>query len=1086
MIVKGLNSDGSDSAVRLLNAGGIQFAAPKADVSVDEFNDTVFNSPLWVFSGTAASESGGLGKLEISWGSGGSASSSAETNLAWSAVGAALEIRVAYAEHLQVGTRFGGEASVRIGGTQIYSGGQNRTESAVDLQVVRGASLAFYRKRVNNGAWTDWGQAALGTLRLEVSGSDVGTNSSSGTAKLHVDYVRYRSSAALLAAGGTANDLGSADIAYRAATNTLYFKTASSQSWLNSQLSAFASGGKLVALDSSDVSAWVQGKFGGEYWIGYYRDFSTNPWRWLSRGNGAFTSWLAGQPAGGADQLFAFSNAGVWSSATGTETKFGVFEVKAPITAVTATTETEPPATNRLQPAGRNLTLGRFNSSSASQQSLVEAFIEDTAPLGVVNAGDKFVLAELVLGASPLVQRTLSQRTLTAATLANNYGLAAVRSRAGTSDFLVTAENDGQIFAWLPATPGAALQRKTLSTEHVGKAWHSLERVPMAGGADGLIGLRVTSGTPQTADVVLWAPTELGFSAPPVFQQSPPTARLVGGAQSGGLVARLDARIWDSEGNLANLRLEFRDPVSGVWSSAVITSINGQPPPASFALVSSTSGTSYTIQWNAGAQLGSGFVGTILLRVIGADSSGEGVASAPQAYEVLANADSDGDGISDDWEIEHSLNPEDPSDALTDHNGNGIKNLLEFALGMTGPQPNLIGLPIASIEDGHLTLTVTRNPNAKSLIRFNVEVSDDLQTWRTGPTYLTVLEDTPSRLKVQDKDLVASAARKVMRLKVDVPVPVAPSFSVQPVGGTVLQGTAMTVSVDASGWPLPSYQWEIGPVGGPFSPISGATANSYATGPVDQDTLYRVRVTNGLGSVLSSEILVHAAPEVTSLSPESKSIGAEGGTYSVSVSSEFEGPWTINGLPAWISIAPSPSQGWDLIIVTVQRNTSVARTATFTIGGKQHAVIQAAELRRFLALRTTAIRTAGTAIQLSEFEFYLGGVKVPMTGVVVTNPGFSNGNPNEVPASVIDGNLNTKWLDYSYVSGERLIFQFPTGLNIDSYRFATGGDAQGRDPVSWTLEGSPDGLSWTVLDTRQNAAVPTTRNAWTEMFSILP
>ena len=108
-----------------------------------------------------------------------------------------------------------------------------------------------------------------------------------------------------------------------------------------------------------------------------------------------------------------------------------------------------------------------------------------------MNAGDEFVVAELVLGSSSLTQRTLSRRPLTAATLANNYGLAAVRTRAGTSDFLVTAENDGQVFAWLPATPGAALQRKTLSIAHVGKAWHSLERVAMAGGADGLAGLRV-------------------------------------------------------------------------------------------------------------------------------------------------------------------------------------------------------------------------------------------------------------------------------------------------------------------------------------------------------------------------------------------------------------------------------------------------------------------------------------------------------------------------------------------------------------------------------------------------------------------
>ena len=47
--------------------------------------------------------------------------------------------------------------------------------------------------------------------------------------------------------------------------------------------------------------------------------------------------------------------------------------------------------------------------------------------------------------------------------------------------------------------------------------------------------------------------------------------------------------------------------------------------------------------------------------------------------------DSDGDGIPDWWEIEHGLNPYDPSDALLDLDGDGYRNLYEY---LGGSDPN--------------------------------------------------------------------------------------------------------------------------------------------------------------------------------------------------------------------------------------------------------------------------------------------------------------------------------------------------------------------------------------------------------------
>ena len=44
--------------------------------------------------------------------------------------------------------------------------------------------------------------------------------------------------------------------------------------------------------------------------------------------------------------------------------------------------------------------------------------------------------------------------------------------------------------------------------------------------------------------------------------------------------------------------------------------------------------------------------------------------------------DSDGDGMPDAWEIANGLNPNDPSDAVKDCNGDGYTNIEKYINGM--------------------------------------------------------------------------------------------------------------------------------------------------------------------------------------------------------------------------------------------------------------------------------------------------------------------------------------------------------------------------------------------------------------------
>jgi hypothetical protein len=51
-------------------------------------------------------------------------------------------------------------------------------------------------------------------------------------------------------------------------------------------------------------------------------------------------------------------------------------------------------------------------------------------------------------------------------------------------------------------------------------------------------------------------------------------------------------------------------------------------------------------------------------------------------YKGTPYKDSDSDGIPDDWESKHGLNPKDASDAVKDMNGDGYTNIEKFINGI--------------------------------------------------------------------------------------------------------------------------------------------------------------------------------------------------------------------------------------------------------------------------------------------------------------------------------------------------------------------------------------------------------------------
>lgn len=99
--------------------------------------------------------------------------------------------------------------------------------------------------------------------------------------------------------------------------------------------------------------------------------------------------------------------------------------------------------------------------------------------------------------------------------------------------------------------------------------------------------------------------------------------------------------------------------------------------------------------------------------------------------------------------------------------GDGINNLMKYALGLDPAVADRSGLPQGVIEDhagqNYLTLTASKNQEATN-VELVVEVSGDLVTWTSGEGQTTVLVDDANTLQVRDNTPLTGAGRRFIRL----------------------------------------------------------------------------------------------------------------------------------------------------------------------------------------------------------------------------------------------------------------------------------------------------------------------------------
>jgi autotransporter-associated beta strand protein len=170
-----------------------------------------------------------------------------------------------------------------------------------------------------------------------------------------------------------------------------------------------------------------------------------------------------------------------------------------------------------------------------------------------------------------------------------------------------------------------------------------------------------------------------------------------------------------------------------------------------------------------------------------------------------------------------------------------------------------------------------------------------------------------------------------------------------------------------------------------------------------------------------------------------------------------------------------------------------AYTGPTAIEGGTLAIPPPAAAWRYVRFHVTEVRDpahsgGGNRVSLGEFQLTLGGAAVALPPGTVASASSVHSAPFDA-SHAIDGNWTNNTGRFISGSGSpqwlKLDMQEPVAF--DGYQWYTAADPgydPYRDPVTWTFEGSRDGVVWTVLDSHVKEVYPTTRMARVGPFAV--
>jgi hypothetical protein len=164
--------------------------------------------------------------------------------------------------------------------------------------------------------------------------------------------------------------------------------------------------------------------------------------------------------------------------------------------------------------------------------------------------------------------------------------------------------------------------------------------------------------------------------------------------------------------------------------------------------------------------------------------------------------------------------------------------------------------------------------------------------------------------------------------------------------------------------------------------------------------------------------------------------------------------YSIPSLMATIKAGETGSNNLPLKIITTNLDKSMKYMLPVTLASVSSGFIDS-------SLRTTYF-TVDTIQRLEK----------DITSIATISVSRDNGHGadgSEGSKKLVDGNYNSKFLTDGFPQTFWMQLTFPKAQVIGAYTITSGNDAPERDMKDWTLEGSNDGTTWTVLDTRMGA-----------------
>ncbi len=418
-------------------------------------------------------------------------------------------------------------------------------------------------------------------------------------------------------------------------TQKWYFETPAQMSWYDAQAWFTNYNANLVTIrqyNNFDEGRWLVQQFtdAEAHWIGYYIQYvnfgnQIVAWAWVSGANSGWENWADGVDPRHGPSLTIESAVvqlpwGQWGVAMRGYGWYGIGDISA--SSVTTYTNnwrlTEPLATSRLIGLVKGLLCSFLSPDQTNAASIFYAFADDQNLSGTLDGGDSLVVAGYQVSNNTWTNNWLARIPIdtSSVTIAQSYAMALANLIPLQPNILFTGEPDGRVFAWVATNNAAPLQRQLFNASYTGKAWHSLAPAALGEAGQALAGALVDPSEPSKCNIVLWHPRPV-LNLPPDVTETAPLTSILPNSGFTGAFGVIKVLIMDAEGNNSWPELQFQIAGSGVWSNTTLLSINGIAPTNFVSAL--PSGSSHTLLWDAGHQLGPATNNTILLRARSTD-----------------------------------------------------------------------------------------------------------------------------------------------------------------------------------------------------------------------------------------------------------------------------------------------------------------------------------------------------------------------------------------------------------------------------------------------------------------------------------